>query len=74
MRRVSAPPEVVRRLHHHGLRRRLPDPPGKRYPDWKLDDPAGQGVEAVRPIRDEIRKLIEGLIEEIAPRGPRPAG
>ncbi|WP_399087895.1 arsenate reductase ArsC [Streptomyces sp. BBFR2] len=43
--------------------------PGKRYLDWRLDDPAGQGVEAVHPIRDEIRKLVEGLIEEIAPRG-----
>ncbi|MFE6281023.1 arsenate reductase ArsC [Streptomyces sp. NPDC057877] len=42
--------------------------PGKRYLDWQLDDPAGQGVEAVRPIRDEIRKLVEGLIEEIAPK------
>ncbi|MFI0898442.1 arsenate reductase ArsC [Streptomyces sp. NPDC020983] len=41
--------------------------PGKRYLDWSLDDPAGQGVEAVRPIRDEIRALVEGLIEEIAP-------
>ncbi|MFI6106339.1 arsenate reductase ArsC [Streptomyces sp. NPDC051310] len=41
--------------------------PGKRYLDWKLEDPAGQGVEAVRPIRDEIRKLVEGLIREIAP-------
>ncbi|MGW0769091.1 arsenate reductase ArsC [Streptomyces sp. NPDC002676] len=40
--------------------------PGKRYLDWKLDDPAGQGVEAVRPIRDEIRTLVEGLIAEIA--------
>jgi protein-tyrosine-phosphatase len=39
--------------------------PGKRYLDWALDDPAGQGVEAVRPIRDEIRGLIEGLIAEI---------
>ncbi|MGA5421454.1 arsenate reductase ArsC [Streptomyces lavendulocolor] len=42
--------------------------PGKRYLDWQLEDPAGQGVEAVRPIRDEIRKLVEGLIDEIAPR------
>ncbi|GBP98977.1 phosphotyrosine protein phosphatase [Streptomyces spongiicola] len=41
--------------------------PGKRYLDWTLEDPAGQGVEAVRPIRDEIRKLVEGLIEEVAP-------
>lgn len=36
--------------------------PGKRYLDWPLDDPAGQGVEHVRPIRDAIRKLIEDLI------------
>ncbi|QNE77227.1 phosphotyrosine protein phosphatase [Streptomyces finlayi] len=41
--------------------------PGKRYLDWTLEDPAGQGVESVRPIRDEIKKLVEGLIEEIAP-------
>jgi arsenate reductase (thioredoxin) len=36
--------------------------PGKRYLDWKLEDPAGQGVEAIRPIRDEIRALVEELI------------
>lgn len=36
--------------------------PGKRYEDWKLDDPAGQGLEAVRPIRDEIRSRIEALL------------
>ncbi|MGW2598854.1 arsenate reductase ArsC [Streptomyces klenkii] len=41
--------------------------PGKRYLDWKLEDPAGQGVEAVRPIRDQIKALVEGLIAEIAP-------
>ena len=41
--------------------------PGKRYLDWRLEDPAGQGVEAVRPIRDDIKKLVETLIEEIAP-------
>ncbi|MFE7529697.1 arsenate reductase ArsC [Kitasatospora sp. NPDC057542] len=39
--------------------------PGKKYLDWKLEDPAGQGVEAVRPIRDEIKALIENLIAEI---------
>lgn len=39
--------------------------PGKKYLDWALEDPAGQGVEAVRPIRDEIRGLIEDLIAEI---------
>ena len=41
--------------------------PGKRYEDWVLEDPAGQGVESVRPIRDEIRGRIEALIAEIAP-------
>lgn len=39
--------------------------PGKTYLDWVLEDPAGQGVEAVRPIRDEIKTHIEGLIAEI---------
>jgi protein-tyrosine-phosphatase len=39
--------------------------PGKRYEDWKLDDPAGQGVEAVRPIRDEIRRRVEELIASL---------
>ncbi|KAL4924626.1 arsenate reductase ArsC [Aspergillus undulatus] len=39
--------------------------PGKRYLDWKLDDPAGQGLEAIRPIRDEIRRRIEGLAAEL---------
>jgi arsenate reductase len=41
--------------------------PGKRYEDWVLADPAGQGVDAVRPIRDEIRSRIEDLIARIAP-------
>lgn len=39
--------------------------PGKRYEDWVLDDPAGQGVDAVRPIRDEIRRRVLGLIESL---------
>ena len=39
--------------------------PGKTYLDWPLNDPAGQGIEAVRPIRDEIRELVENLIAEI---------
>ncbi|MEV7893623.1 arsenate reductase ArsC [Streptomyces cyaneofuscatus] len=39
--------------------------PGKRYLDWKLDDPAGQGVEAVRPIRDEIEGRVRGLLAEL---------
>ena len=39
--------------------------PGKRYEDWELDDPAGQGVEAVRPIRDDIRGRIQALIADL---------
>ena len=39
--------------------------PGKIYLDWKLEDPAGKGVEAVRPIRDQIKDLVENLIAEI---------
>ncbi len=39
--------------------------PGKTYLDWPLEDPAGQGVDAIRPIRDEIRSKIENLIVEI---------
>ncbi len=42
--------------------------PGTTYLDWVLEDPAGQGVEAVRPIRDEIRMRIEALISEIDTR------
>lgn len=41
--------------------------PGKRYEDWDLEDPAGQGVEGVRPIRDDIRARIEALITELLP-------
>ena len=41
--------------------------PGKRYDDWELDDPAGQGIEAVRPIRDDIKRRIEVLLAEILP-------
>lgn len=39
--------------------------PGKRYLDWQLDDPAGQGVASVRPIRDEIEQRIRGLLIEL---------
>jgi protein-tyrosine-phosphatase len=39
--------------------------PGKRYEDWKLDDPAGQGIEPVRVIRDEIKARVEQLLSEI---------
>ena len=39
--------------------------PGKRYEDWDLEDPAGLGVEAVRPIRDEIERRVRGLLDEL---------
>ena len=39
--------------------------PGTRYEDWALDDPAGQGIEAVRPIRDEIRGRVEALLASL---------
>ncbi|MBC7302075.1 MULTISPECIES: arsenate reductase ArsC [Nocardia] len=41
--------------------------PGVDYRDWKLEDPAGKGVESVRPIRDEIKKRIEELVAELLP-------
>ena len=41
--------------------------PGKRYEDWVLEDPAGKGVDAVRPIRDEIRRRVENLLSELVP-------
>jgi arsenate reductase len=42
--------------------------PGKRYLDWKLDDPAGQGIDAVRPIRDAIKARVEHLLTELPVR------
>ena len=44
--------------------------PGTRYLDWKLDDPAGQGIDAVRPIRDEIDRRVQALVAELL----QPAG
>ncbi len=41
--------------------------PGKRYEDWELDDPAGKGVDSVRPIRDEIKTRVQALIDELLP-------
>lgn len=41
--------------------------PGQRHEDWELDDPAGQGIDAVRVIRDDIRKRVETLISELLP-------
>ncbi len=41
--------------------------PGKRYEDWVLRDPAGQGIEVVRSIRDEIRRRVETLLTELLP-------
>ncbi|PFG41734.1 protein-tyrosine-phosphatase [Isoptericola jiangsuensis] len=39
--------------------------PGKRYEDWQLDDPAGQGIDAVRPIRDEIERRVRDLLASL---------
>jgi len=41
--------------------------PGRRYEDWVLDDPAGQHIDAVRRIRDEVRSRVEALIAELGP-------
>ncbi len=41
--------------------------PGKRYEDWDLDDPAGQDIDHVRPIRDDIRSRVEALLAELVP-------
>jgi arsenate reductase len=41
--------------------------PGKRYEDWELEDPAGKGVDSVRPIRDEIKTRVQALIDELSP-------
>jgi arsenate reductase (thioredoxin) len=41
--------------------------PGKRYLDWALDDPAGHGADAVRPIRDEIDQRVRELLDELLP-------
>ncbi|MFC0623349.1 arsenate reductase ArsC [Kribbella deserti] len=41
--------------------------PGKQYLDWKLEDPAGQGIDAVRPIRDEIDARVRALLAELLP-------
>jgi arsenate reductase (thioredoxin) len=46
--------------------------PGKRYLDWELDDPAGLGIAAVRPIRDEIRARIEALLDDLVGELPPP--
>jgi arsenate reductase (thioredoxin) len=40
--------------------------PGKRYEDWTLDDPAGKGIDAVRPIRDEIERRVRALLDDLA--------
>lgn len=43
--------------------------PGKRYEDWVLEDPAGQGIEMVRGVRDEIRRRVEALVESLSTAG-----
>ena len=48
--------------------------PGKRYEDWDLDDPAGRGIEAVRPIRDDIERRIQHLLSQLATAQPGHTG
>jgi arsenate reductase (thioredoxin) len=48
--------------------------PGKRYEDWQLDDPAGQGIDVVRPIRDDIRQRVRALVAELLPEPAAPDG
>ena len=43
--------------------------PGKRYEDWQLDDPAGQNLDLVRRVRDEIRARVQALLNELLPHG-----
>jgi arsenate reductase len=43
--------------------------PGERYEDWQLEDPARQGIEAARPIREEIRSPVEALLAQLVPAG-----
>ncbi|WP_432484421.1 arsenate reductase ArsC [Kineococcus esterisolvens] len=45
--------------------------PGKRYEDWELTDPAGQGIEVVRQVRDEVRTRVEALLADLLPAGGR---
>ncbi|MFD6529349.1 arsenate reductase ArsC [Streptomyces sp. NPDC060184] len=45
--------------------------PGRTYLDWQLDDPAGRGVDAVRPIRDEIERRVRGLLAELLPESAK---
>jgi hypothetical protein len=46
--------------------------PGRRYLDWELDDPAGRGIDAVRPIRDEIETRVRALVDELLPGSALP--
>jgi len=59
--------QSFRRRDHHGVRDTCPYYPGKRYEDWVLDDPAGQDLNHVRPIRDQIRRRVESLIDQLLP-------
>ncbi len=72
---LGAVPKVLRTEAVHesdvvitmGCRDTCPIFPGKRYEDWSLDDPAGQDIEAVRPIRDSIKERVKHLLAELLP-------
>jgi hypothetical protein len=59
-----------RRRDLHGLRRRVPGVPRRRYEEWVLDDPAGLSVADVRPIRDEIERRVRALLTELTTAAP----
>ncbi len=61
-----------RRGDHHGLRRRLPRLPGKRYLDWSIPDPDGQPLEVVRGIRDQIAAHVQQLLADLVPATVKP--
>ncbi|MER5729844.1 phosphotyrosine protein phosphatase [Streptomyces sp. NPDC002138] len=61
----SAPADSVNAAVVDAMRDACPCFPGKRYLDWQLEDPASQGVEAVRPIRDEIERRVRVLLPEL---------
>lgn len=52
-------------VHNAGRSHACPVFPGKRYEEWVLDDPAGPGLDAVRPIRDDVERRVRRLLEDL---------
>jgi len=62
-----SPPAPSRRTRSTRCGDACPIFPGKRYEDWELTDPAGRGIEDVRPIRDDIKHRVQTLLAELLP-------